>query len=239
MTTRLFLFSDIHANLPAFEAIQQAVRQESPDLVVHLGDTIDMGPHPAEVIDGFIDNPDWLLIKGNHEHYIVESDRNGVNIEEHKHQAWTQNQLRDDQLEFIHQWPMQIERTIEDIPLRFVHYARQNPPDDNSFVKLFRPTPSALDTHFQPDERQLICFGHLHHPFQLNGAHTHYISVASAGPSKPISQTAYVILTLNNGTLGAIQKYRSYDDRPFFEAMEARNVPARLTIQRIFYGSRS
>jgi len=238
MTTRIFLFTDIHANLPAFETILEAIQEESPDLVAHLGDAVDMGPHPSEVVDGLLANPDWLLLRGNHEGYMDVPNRTGVNGEERSHQAWTRQQLRPDQFEAIHAWPMQIERTIEDVPLRFVHYARQRPPNETGYVRLFRPTPNALDHYFQPKDRRCICFGHLHHPFQINGAHTHYISTASAGPSKTTNQTAYVILTLKQGTIAAQQKYRTYDDDRFYKAMEERDVPARPTIYRIFYGDR-
>lgn len=47
---RLGVLSDIHANLPALEAALEALRQESVDEVLVLGDVVAYGPHPKQVI---------------------------------------------------------------------------------------------------------------------------------------------------------------------------------------------
>ena len=242
MTTRIFLFTDIHANLPAMNAILAAIKEEAPDRVVFLGDMVDIGPHPSEVVDSIMAHTDWSLIRGNHEGYMNGEVRSriGIDGEERSHHAWTRQQLRPDQIEAINtrcQW--QIEETIEDVPLRFIHYARQQPPHENRYVQNLRPKPAQLRKIFHPQDRQLICFGHLHYPHQLQRGQTQYLSVGAAGPSRVPKLTHYAMVTLSQGKAKIQQKFKTFDDSQFFTDMEDRNVPGRLTIYRIFFGNRS
>ncbi len=48
---RLESSSNAHANLPALEAALAALDAEGCEFVVHTGDAIGIGPHPAECLD--------------------------------------------------------------------------------------------------------------------------------------------------------------------------------------------
>ena len=48
---RVAIVSDIHGNLTAFEAVLADLRQQSPDIVYHLGDLVTHGCRPAEIVD--------------------------------------------------------------------------------------------------------------------------------------------------------------------------------------------
>lgn len=62
---RIAIISDIHANLAALESIQ-----EPYDLLVCLGDLVDYGPQPREVIHWV---REWSLkvVRGNHDHALA------------------------------------------------------------------------------------------------------------------------------------------------------------------------
>lgn len=47
---RLGLIADIHANLPALEAVLEALRREGVEEVLVLGDLLVYGPHPRQVL---------------------------------------------------------------------------------------------------------------------------------------------------------------------------------------------
>jgi putative phosphoesterase len=47
---KIVVFGDIHANLPAFEAVLKAAHDERPARVVHTGDLVGFGPFPAETV---------------------------------------------------------------------------------------------------------------------------------------------------------------------------------------------
>lgn len=61
---RLAIVSDVHGNLAALEAVVEDLRQVGPDLVVHGGDLVFNGPHPAECLD-VIRELGWPGIAGN------------------------------------------------------------------------------------------------------------------------------------------------------------------------------
>src|SRR5688572_13029752 len=47
---RLALFSDIHGNLPALEAVLAAIDAEAPDAIWYAGDFVGYGPWPDECV---------------------------------------------------------------------------------------------------------------------------------------------------------------------------------------------
>ncbi len=65
----LTLLSDIHANLPALQAVLTDARRYSPDAFVVAGD-LSGGPHPTETLDLLADLPGWM-IRGNGESYLL------------------------------------------------------------------------------------------------------------------------------------------------------------------------
>jgi putative phosphoesterase len=68
---RVAVISDIHGNLPALEAVLEAVKRDAPDVIVQGGDLVLNGPRPEEVVDlirehriaGVVGNTDELLWK--------------------------------------------------------------------------------------------------------------------------------------------------------------------------------
>lgn len=61
---RVAIVADIHGNRRAFEAVLADLRQVAPDIVVHGGDLVYGGAHPAEIIDQ-IRALGWPGVRGN------------------------------------------------------------------------------------------------------------------------------------------------------------------------------
>lgn len=78
---KIALFSDIHANLTAFEAVLKDCfnKYGSEVAIIHLGDCIDYGMRPNEVIDKLRTLQGKMIahIRGNHENALfgIEADR--------------------------------------------------------------------------------------------------------------------------------------------------------------------
>lgn len=97
---KLALVADIHANLPALQAVLADVDRWGPDLVVVLGDIVNRGPHPRQCFDLIGEraaSPAWHLLAGNHEDYVLHLHRHppraGPEAVVHQHTAWTIVQL--------------------------------------------------------------------------------------------------------------------------------------------------
>ncbi|MBQ8137511.1 MAG: metallophosphoesterase [Clostridia bacterium] len=65
------LFADIHGNLPALEAVLKEARALKPDLLLSLGDQVNLGPASVDVLS-LLRAEQAQCLHGNHERYILE-----------------------------------------------------------------------------------------------------------------------------------------------------------------------
>ncbi|MDB5120926.1 MAG: metallophosphoesterase [Sphingobacteriales bacterium] len=79
---KIALFSDIHANLPAFEAFLVSLDAQKPDVVYCLGDLVGYNLWPNEIIVE-IKKQGITTIAGNHDVEIVSADLGGKNYAYH------------------------------------------------------------------------------------------------------------------------------------------------------------
>ena len=66
---KLTFISDIHANLPALEAVWTDIQKHAPDNIFCLGDLVNFAGWDNEVID-FIKQHNITTIQGNHDEGI-------------------------------------------------------------------------------------------------------------------------------------------------------------------------
>lgn len=78
---RLGVFSDIHGNLTAFEAVLPDLMASQPDVIWYLGDLAAFGPRPVECIRRLRElresfgKDKFQIIGGNTDRYLVHGDR--------------------------------------------------------------------------------------------------------------------------------------------------------------------
>lgn len=72
---KVFVCSDIHANLRALEAVLEAYRRAYPCRFLFLGDCIGYGAHPDACLDMILQLPHALHVMGNHEQALLDSRR--------------------------------------------------------------------------------------------------------------------------------------------------------------------
>lgn len=82
---RLAFISDIHANLPALEAVIDDVRRAGADRIICLGDIVGYGPQPSECVDLVFDVCDTVVM-GNHDEAAVRPNFK-ANFYEHARQS--------------------------------------------------------------------------------------------------------------------------------------------------------
>lgn len=69
------VFSDVHGNRPALEAVLAAIASEQPDVIINLGDVASGAVDPRGTLDLLRDRPDILTVRGNHERQLLERSR--------------------------------------------------------------------------------------------------------------------------------------------------------------------
>jgi predicted phosphodiesterase len=71
---RVAIVSDIHGNRRAFQAVLADLRQVTPDLVLHGGDLVSGGVHPADIIDQ-VRSLGWPGVRGNTDEMLWAPER--------------------------------------------------------------------------------------------------------------------------------------------------------------------
>jgi putative phosphoesterase len=101
---KIALISDIHGNLVALEAVLAALKQESPDQLVCLGDVVVTGPQPREAL-GQVRELGCPVIMGNTDEWVLsptpytirsQADQILYDIE-----LWGAQKLTEDDLAFV------------------------------------------------------------------------------------------------------------------------------------------
>ena len=71
---RIALMADIHSNLPALASVLKAIRAHAPDRIISLGDQVNLGPCPREVL-ALLRAEGVTCLHGNHERYLLSAMR--------------------------------------------------------------------------------------------------------------------------------------------------------------------
>jgi predicted phosphodiesterase len=88
---RIAVLSDIHANLPALDAVLAALRPV--DAVWHLGDVVGYGPHPDEVVARLRDLG-AVGVRGNHDAAALDLRvAEGFNVDARRAIEWTAGRI--------------------------------------------------------------------------------------------------------------------------------------------------
>jgi len=100
------IFGDIHGNLDALQTCVEHMREEGVEAYVCLGDIIGYGAQPSECIEvvrGLTD----ISIAGNHEYAVVgKMSLEFFNAYAREAVEWTQNQLSEEETEFLRNLPL-------------------------------------------------------------------------------------------------------------------------------------
>jgi len=175
---KLLIVSDIHANLEAL----QAVLRESHDELWVLGDLVNYGPNPSEVVD-LVRSHASLVVQGNHDYAIG----NGSDPQCSKAfremaramQEHTEPLLSADQRAFLRSLPRTVARTIDGYRFLLCHATPTEP--------LFHYCP-AEPAQWAPEieglQADMVLTGHTHLPFAMNLEKQRIVNPGSVGQPK-------------------------------------------------------
>ncbi|MGZ4980490.1 MAG: metallophosphoesterase family protein [Methylobacter sp.] len=107
------IFADVHANLPALNAVLTFLRQENISQGIVIGDTVGYGPDPVACIDRLQDSG-FEVIKGNHDHAAVTGEvHRGMSATASWCIEWTIPQLSPAQLQWLENLPLELSGETE------------------------------------------------------------------------------------------------------------------------------
>ncbi|MDE6655806.1 MAG: metallophosphoesterase, partial [Anaeroplasmataceae bacterium] len=169
---KVAIFSDIHGNLEALEAILEDIKKNQFDEVICLGDVIGIGPSPKECLQK-IQEGNIRLLLGNHERcYLMKDDT--LSIEEQKHYQWINSVLGEEYKSYLNSCALSYK--IQDV--LFEHFIIEDETKVNPFVGL--SDEKVISSKIKEVDAKLIFVGHQHRPFLADKM----ICIGSSGCTK-------------------------------------------------------
>jgi predicted phosphodiesterase len=218
--TAIALLSDVHANLPALEAVATDLRARRPDAVYVLGDIVNGCPWPNEVLDLLADTG-WGMLLGNHDDAVIQlgtprMEARYADRERYGPLWWTREHLDACQLDLLNGLPLELGECFPGTPpIRLVHGV-----PGNFFVGLRPDSPEAwVQDQLAGVSERVLAAGHTHFPM---------VRMIPA----PSDQRTDVRLVLNCGSVGI--PYDG-DSRAGYLWLEARPDEWRAEIRRLDY----
>lgn len=179
---RVAALYDIHANLPALEAVLDDVHRAAVDRIVVGGDVV-LGPMPRETLARLlsVDAP-VQFIRGNCDREVLasatETKASGPAEQYRPAMRWVFEQLTRQQRDLIGQWPATIRLHIDGLgDVLLCHATPQN--DVDIFTE--QTSERALLPLFEAAQASVVVCGHTHMQFDRKIGTTRVVNAGSVG----------------------------------------------------------
>jgi predicted phosphodiesterase len=214
--TAVALISDIHANLPALEAVVKDLRARRPDTVYVLGDLVNGCPWPDEVLD-LLGAQGWPMLLGNHDDAVLQlgtprMEPRYANRSRFPTLWWTRERMAPAHLDALAALPLEFGLSFPDAPS----------------VRLIHGLPGNFFVGFRPDSPESWAAQHLAGVAEgvVAGGHTHVAMVRHIhGPEREW-------LVVNSGSVGG--PYDG-DPRAGYAWLEGSPAGWRVEVRRVDY----
>lgn len=209
---RIAVFSDIHGNLEALQAIISDIKSKNFDEIICLGDVLSLGPNPRECLE-LIMNYNIKMVLGNHEMYYLNdlSKYNDVGEGERKHLEWVKNALSDKHYNYLKSQDI-VYGFTEISNFLFMHFPYDY--DNDNFYPLSNLTNSNRDEMFKSYDADIIMMGHEHKRLEFNIGNKKIYCLGSSGCTKTF-KTHYTMIEIDKFV--SIKRVELDFDRETFE----------------------
>jgi putative phosphoesterase len=173
---RIGLFSDVHGNLTAFDALIGDLERHAVDRLVCLGDVIQGGPQPVECLER-LRSLDCRVVMGNADCYVLTGDPGGEPETDAQRavREWTAAQLSGPDREYLQSFTP----TVEEPPVLAFHASPA------SFEDVILPSTPEDDFRRllgEPDA-PILAGGHTHQQFLRRRGRSTFVNPGSVGLS--------------------------------------------------------
>ena len=200
---RIAVFSDVQANIQAFEVVAEDIERWNPDMVIMAGDLVNRGPSNDACLALFVDRANrmgWLPVNGNHEEWVLrcfdEPPANELEAEMRRFTDWAAAQIGAADAAVMRSWPDHL--CLQGPDDAWVHVTHGSMVSNRAGV-----SQSLSDEQLRerlPDEVSLFIGGHTHKVHQRRFGDTDVVNVGSVGsPFDLDERAAYGQFELRNG----------------------------------------
>lgn len=227
---QIIVFGDIHANLPALEAVFAHMDTQGIKNAICLGDLVGYGVWPNEVIAS-IRERQIPTIMGNYDLGVGhDSDDCGCAYKTPEAQAlgersiaWSNAHTTSENKAYLRQLADKIALQVGDLRVVLVH---GSPRKVNEYLYADRPEAS-LERLLDLAEADVLVCGHTHLPYhRVLGSGRHVINAGSVGkPKGNDPQACYLVLQAEGRELSVEFVRVPYDVEKAAQAIEATEMP--------------
>jgi putative phosphoesterase len=226
---RIAVFTDVHGNILAMEAIMKGIKDQGVDKVAFLGDIMMTGPRPQEVFDALSAmNPD-IWIRGNTDDWFSEINEDFVPKNEKEirikgNVLWAKPRIKAGVMDVLSQKPISTDCTFENVDITFCH---GSPGDYYQGIKYDMDKDELEEIYAGTKSRIIVC-GHTH--IRLNMRYRD-LTVQNFGPvSIPLDgsfrDARYGIIQISSsGEAAFINRECPFDLDAYFKDMEQLGYP--------------
>jgi putative phosphoesterase len=184
---RIAIFSDIHGNLQALEAVLADLGAQNPDAIYCLGDLVGYGANPNEVTER-IRREGFPTVMGNYDDGVgFDRDECGCAYREDAERArgqrsleWTKARTVPENKAFLRALKNEIRFEVDATRVLLVH---GSPRKMNEYLFEDRPL-SSFQRLAAASSADLIVFGHTHRPYVKDVDGVRFVNAGSVGKPK-------------------------------------------------------
>ena len=231
---RVALLSDLHANLPALEAILAHALQEGAEAIWNLGDIVGYGPFPEEVVRCLRER-DALSTLGRYDRQVVRFKKRKEKwhrkkaFEEYLALEWAYDQLSGKSRKYLYFLSREIRMEVRGRRVLLTH---GSPGADDGYITADTPEKQLAKITREVKAEFILCGGS-HESFAHSVEGAWFISPGSAGlPRDGDPRAAYSILDLTAAESQVFPYRLEYDVERLVAELDRQKLPE--TFARMF-----
>lgn len=234
---RYALISDIHANLPALDAVLADIDAVGVDAIYHLGDLVGYAPWPDDVVTRLIDRG-IPGVAGNYDSTVATDYKHcGCRYEDaqqealsHRSYEWTREHVSTETKRWLGTLPFRIDIRpagghVAGATLTLIHgnqvlntvYVTEDRSDD--FL-------AKMGQGIGARSGDVVAFGHTHLPWHRVVGGIHFVNTGSVGrPKDGDWRAGYVVLSIEGANVAVEFRRAEYDVERATNAILASTLP--------------
>jgi putative phosphoesterase len=231
--TRIAVFSDVHGNIQALEAVRTSIVRQRPDAILVAGDHVLQGPDPVAVVDALreLEGDGAFIVQGNTDVAVADFDYSaafphmteGVPDQIRFAVEWAHDQLGDERLDWLRRLPSERRYRVTDDLLVLVCHASPGS-QTAGFDQSLEPG-VAFERIARTDARVIAC-GHTHVPEVRDFGFKVLVNDGSAGYVFDGDPTAsWAIIDIVDDEVTAEIRRETFDNLAVSNALTARGLP--------------
>lgn len=223
MAKRVAVFSDVHGNVHAFEAVQDDIKKQNVDETWFVGDLLMPGPGVKTIWQIFQQLQPTVIVRGNWDDLVVRGVRGKMDLDRPSHvyfarlAEYVAEHIDTSVIDEIAKWPLHVTRQIGGLTFGISH----NLPDLDMGQALFPTNPSTnFDQLFTDDKIDVAIYAHVHHELLRYGSdEREVLNPGSVGepfngwqPLQRDTRAHYLILDLDDTGITSLNfRHVAYD----------------------------